>query len=181
MVHRPKKDATWQYEFCGHLAVVDDPEDFIHAQENPQLITDFLEVTLDLSFSPISEIYEYSKHMTEESLEVGKKAGDEHFEQIAMIDGEIRLGGKNYQIRDTLGQRDHTHGVRDWIGIGNWRYYVVWFNERLAVNPAAITTLDGRFSSGGFLFQDGNNIPLQSVRVVDERFREDGVIDQFRA
>jgi hypothetical protein len=69
-----------------------------------------------------------------------------------------------------MGQRDHTHGLRDWTGIGNWLYFVVWFNEDLCVNPAAIIADDGRVSSGGFIFKDGQNIPVKSIRVLDQTF-----------
>jgi hypothetical protein len=74
-----------------------------------------------------------------------------------------------------LGERDHTHGVRDWTGIGNWIYYVVWFNERLAINPAAIVLDDGRVSVGGYIWKDGVNTPLVDFRIIDEKYR-DGVI-----
>jgi hypothetical protein len=74
-----------------------------------------------------------------------------------------------------MAQRDHTYGVRDWTGIGDWFYYVVWFNESLAINPAAIITDDGRISTGGFLFKDGKNIPLKTLRVVEQTFEKDGI------
>jgi hypothetical protein len=113
--------------------------------------------------------------MTPESLELGKKAGDKHWEQIAKVNGQLAVGEQVYEIRNIIGQRDHTYGVRDWTGVGNWLYYVVWFNEKLAINPAAIVAEDGRMSTGGFLFRDGKNIPLKTIRILDQRFREDGV------
>jgi hypothetical protein len=131
---------------------------------------------MSLSFAPINEVYEYSEFMTPESLELGQKAGDRHWEQIAIVSGEIQVGNTNYIIKNTLGQRDHTYGVRDWTGVGNWLYYVVWFNKNLAINPAAIIADDGRLSTGGFLFKDGKNIPLKTIRIVDQQFREDGVL-----
>ena len=84
-------------------------------------------------------------------------------------------GSRSTSSRDVLGERDHTHGVRDWTGIGNWIYYVVWFNERLAINPAAIVLDDGRISVGGFLWKDGVNTPIVGFRILDQQFR-DGII-----
>jgi len=52
---------------------------------------------------------------------------------------------------------------------------VIWFNEKLAINPAAIVGEDGRLSTGGFLFKNGKNIPLKTIRIVDQTFREDGI------
>lgn len=46
-------------------------------------------------------------------------------EQIALLNGEVKVGEKFYKLEDVIGERDHTHGVRDWTGIGDWLYYVV--------------------------------------------------------
>jgi hypothetical protein len=131
---------------------------------------------MNLVFEPINDVFEYSEFMTPESLELGKKAGDKHWEQIAIVSGEIQIGKKKkYLISNTIGQRDHTYGIRDWTGVGNWLYYVIWFNENLAINPAAIVAEDGRLSTGGFLFKNGKNIPLKTIRILDQQFREDGI------
>ena len=78
-------------------------------------------------------------------------------------------------MENVIGQRDHTYGVRDWTGVGDWLYYVVWFNDKLAINPAAIVSDDGRMSTGGFLFKDGENIPLDAIKIIDQKFRQDGI------
>ena len=129
---------------------------------------------MDILYEPINDIYEYSEHMTPESLEIGKKAGDKHWEQIAILSGDIQVGEQNYIIENALGQRDHTFGVRDWTGVGNWLYYVVWFNENLAINPAAIITDDNRLSTGGFIFKNGKNIQVNGFKYETEN--EDIVI-----
>jgi len=164
------------YNFEGNMIAVTNPEDLPRVRQNPKLIARSLTVKCDLHFRPINDVYEYSKNMTPESLEVGKKAGDKHWEQIGLLSGNIQINDTNYPIENTIGQRDHTYGVRDWTGVGNWLYYVVWFNNNLAINPAKIITEDGRFSTGGFLFKDGENIPLKSIKIVEEKFRDDGVL-----
>jgi hypothetical protein len=80
-----------------------------------------------------------------------------------------------HEIQNVIGQRDHTYGVRDWTGVGDWLYYVVSSNEKLAINPAAIVSDDGRMSTGAFLFKEGENIPLNTIKIVDQKFSEDGV------
>lgn len=174
MVHRNHPDGKWNYEFKGNMIFVKKSEDLPKVREHPELISASKRVKMDLSFKPISDIYEYSEYMTPESLELGKKAGDEHWEQIAKVNGKIQVGEKVFQI-NTIGQRDHTYGIRDWTGVGNWLYYVVWFNENLAINPAAIISNDGRLSTGGFLYKNGKNIPLKSIVVKEQKFRKDGV------
>ena len=175
MTHERRLDGSWRYSFQGRMVVVKNPSDFPLIRENPSLISAMAPVTMHLKFQPIQPTYEYSENMTSESLEIGKKSGDEHWEQMAKISGEIRIGEQVYVLRDVLGERDHTHGARDWTGIGNWIYYVVWFNEHLAINPAAIVLDDGRVSVGGFLWKDGVNTPIVGFRILEQRFR-DGVV-----
>ena len=185
MVHDCQPDGNWKYEFQGKMVFLKNPEDLPKISEQSKLSLLFKvirkklykkQVKMSLSFTPINDVYEYSEFMTPESLELGKKAGDKHWEQIAIVSGEIQVGNKIYLIKNTIGQRDHTYGIRDWTGVGNWLYYVIWFNENLAINPAAIIADDGRLSTGGFLFKDGKNIPLKTIRIVDQQFREDGVL-----
>ena len=175
MTHERRPDGSWRYSFLGRMVVVKNPSDFPRIRENPSLISAIAPVTLHLKFQPLQPTYEYSENMTPESLEIGKKSGDEHWEQIAKINGEIRVGEQVFVLRDVIGERDHTHGIRDWTGIGNWLYYVVWFNESLAINPAAIVLDDGRISVGGFLWKGGVNVPIVGLRIVDQRFK-DGIL-----
>jgi hypothetical protein len=175
MTHERRPDGSWRYTFQGRMMVVKNPNDFPKIRENPALISAMFPVTMHLKFQPIQPTYEYSENMTPESLEIGKKSGDEHWEQMAKIEGEVQVGQHVYVLRDVLGERDHTHGVRDWTGIGNWVYDVVWFNEHLAINPAAIVLDDGRISVGGYIWENGENVPLVGLRIIDQQFR-DGVI-----
>lgn len=170
MTHERQPDGSWHYTFKGMMAVVKNPADFPKIREKPALITAMLSTSMHLVFHPIQPTYEYSENMTPESLEIGKKSGDEHWEQMAKIDGEIKVGNRVYALRNVLGERDHTHGVRDWTGIGNWIYYVVWFNEQLAINPAAIVLDDGRISVGGYIWKEGENTPLIGFRIIDQQF-----------
>ena len=173
--HNYQFTSKLNYQFKGSMIFVQNPENLPKVREQPKLISKTEKVLIDISFDPLNETYEYSEHMTPESLEIGRKAGDKHWEQIAILSGNIQIGDTNFLIKNVLGQRDHTYGVRDWTGVGNWLYYVVWFNKNLAINPAVIITDDGHLSTGGFLYKDGKNIPLKTIHVVDQQFREDGV------
>jgi len=175
MAHLCQPGEKWKYEFEGNMVSVKNPEDLPNVREQPKLIAGSHKVEMKLIFNPVNSPYEYAEFMTPESLELGKKAGDKHWEQIGKVNGKISIGEKTYAMKNVIGQRDHTHGVRDWTGVGDWLYYVVWFNEKLAINPAAIVADDGRTSTGGFLFKDGKNIPLKTIKIVDQQFREDGV------
>jgi hypothetical protein len=175
MIHNCHSDAKWSYHFNDKMIFVKNSEDLPKVREQPNLISNIKNVNIDLNFNPINEVYEYSKYMTKESLELGKRAGDKHWEQIAIISGEIKISNDVYKIEKTLGQRDHTYGVRDWTGVGNRFYYVVWFNESLAINPAAVIADDGRVSTGGFMFKKGKNVPLKYIKILEETIREDGM------
>ena len=175
MKFTPQSDGSWRYTFKGSMVKVMNPADFPRVREHPELVAGLLPVEMDLTLKPLSPVYEYSEHMTPESLEIGKSSGDEHWEQIGEVNGSLRVGETLYTVTDQIGERDHTHGVRDWTGVGDWLYYVVWFNKSLAVNPAAIILNDGRVSYGGFLHRDGRNIPIKGIKVLSQEFI-DGVI-----
>ncbi len=169
--HRRLSDEKWNYSFDGKMITSEKPEDLPSALTRPDLVKKILNVKFNLHFNPISDTYEYSKNMTRESREIGKKSGDAHWEQVGKVEGKIQLNEQEFYIQDTIGQRDHTHGVRDWTGIGNWLYFVVWFSEVLCINPAAIVTEDGRVSTGGFVFRNGENIPIKTIRIINQEFR----------
>ena len=173
--HSCLSEDSWSYSFEGPMLVFNNPEDFMHVKENPEVISDLVGAKIDLRYIPFSEAYEYSEHMTDESLEIGKKSGDKHWEQIGKVSGTVRIGEDEYNVESCIGQRDHTHGIRDWTGVGNWFYFVIWFDESLAINPAAILLEDGRMSTGGFIFKDGKCIPLMEMSVEEHTYGEDGV------
>jgi hypothetical protein len=175
MSHNWQDDESWKYLFKGTMIFVADPLNLPKVRADPKLILKSNKVLMDLTFIPLNEIYEYSEYMTPESLEIGKKSGDKHWEQIGRVKGKISIGKEDYIINSVIGQRDHTYGVRDWTGVGDWLYYVVWFNENLTINPAAIVTDDERLSIGGFLFKDGKNIPLRSINIIKQEYDEQGV------
>ncbi len=92
MAHICQPDGKWKYEFNGNMIMVKNPEDLPKVREQPKLIAAAHKVKINLNFDPINDVYEYSENMTPESLELGKKAGDKHWEQIAKISGEIQVG-----------------------------------------------------------------------------------------
>ncbi len=173
--HQHLGSDKWRYTFDGSMVLVDNSEILPRVRERPDLIKDLVDVSMNLDFSALNEPYEYSEHMTAESLKIGKKSGDRHWEQIAKITGTLNIGSTQYRIANCLGQRDHTYGIRDWTGIGDWFYFVVWFDEAHAVNPAAVITQDGKLGSGGFLYRDGRNVPIKHIRLIEHRFRPDGM------
>ncbi|TFG34313.1 hypothetical protein EU527_04175 [Candidatus Thorarchaeota archaeon] len=169
------EDGKWEYFFEGPMLIFDNPENFAKVQQTPEVISDLVGARIHLQYSAIHETYEYSAHMTKESLEIGKKTGDMHWEQIGQVSGEITIGEETFTIVKCIGQRDHTHGIRDWNGIGNWFYFVIWFDENLAINPAAVVMDDGRIGSGGFIYKNGENIPIKSIRILEHSYREGGI------
>lgn len=171
MVQERLDNDSFSYRFNEKMIITQNPESLPQTKQHPELIKTVVNAKMDLSFQPINEVYEYSENMTLESRELGKKSGDKHWEQIGKVNGQLTVGELNLKLTNIIGQRDHTHGVRDWTGIGNWLYYVIWFNDNLCINPAAIVADDGRVSSGGFLFENGKNIPLKTIKVLSQSFR----------
>ncbi len=173
--HRCIGDGEWRYTFDGTLVIVEDSEILPRVRQDPSLIADLVDCKMELHYRAINATYEYSEHMTPESLEIGKKSGDMHWEQIGKVSGQFEFGESLFSISNAMAQRDHTHGIRDWTGVGNWLYFVIWFNDRLALNPAAIILDDGRISTGGFIFEEGDNVPIKKIEVLKQDYRPDGV------
>ncbi|TFG27223.1 hypothetical protein EU528_13225 [Candidatus Thorarchaeota archaeon] len=174
--HKCIEDGQWKYSFEGPLLIFNNPEDFAHVRENPEVINDLVGGKIDLDFKAHNKTYEYAEHMTEDALEIGKKSGDLHWEQIGKISGTVTVGNETYLIKQCIGQRDHTHGIRDWTGIDMWFYFVVWFDENLAINPAGVVLDDGRIGPGGFIYKDGENIPIDTIQLRSHTYRENGYI-----
>ena len=170
MLHHRNGDGTWNYDFKGDMILLKNPHDVLKLRAQPSVALGIQKASMNLTFTPINCVYEYSSNMSAESRELGKRAGDAHWEQIAKVQGNVVLGDQTFKVANVLGQRDHTHGVRDWTGIRSWLYYVVWFSEELAVNPAAIVAEDGKVSTGGFIFKNGRNIPIKRIRILDQQF-----------
>jgi hypothetical protein len=168
-------NGSWRYTFEGPMLLFDKPENFAKVQENPEVISDLVGARIELEYKAHNDTYEYSEHMTSESLEIGKKSGDKHWEQIGKVSGSVQIGEQKYNVDDCIGQRDHTHGIRDWTGVGNWFYFVIWFNNDLALNPAAVILDNGRIGSGGFIYRRGENIPIDTIRLLEHKYEEDGI------
>jgi len=171
--HQCIQDGQWRYSFEGPMLIFNNPEDFAQVRENPEVINDLVGAKIELFYEAHNETYEYAEHMTEEALQIGKKSGDFHWEQIGKVSGTITIGEDSYTINQCIGQRDHTIGIRDWTGLDSWFYFVVWFDENLAINPAGVVLDDGRIGPGGFIFKDGENIPIDSFRIKEHKYRED--------
>lgn len=176
MYHDWLSDENWKFKFKGNMIFVKNSLNLPKVKENPKLIQRLEKVEMNFFYTPINEVYEYSKWMTPESLEIGKKSGDKHWEQIGIVSGELKIGDNRLKIENVMSQRDHTYGVRDWTGVGDWFYYVVWFNKDLAINPAAIITDEGEQSTGGFLYRSGKNIPLKHIKIIDQQFEPNGFL-----
>ncbi len=174
--HQCIEDGKWKYKFEGPMIILNNPEDFAKVKENPEVINDLVGAKIDLNYEAIHETYDYTEHLTPESRDIGKRAGDAHWEQIGKVTGIIRVGEQTFEINQCLGQRDHTHGIRDWTGIGNWFYFIIWFDENLALNPVVLMLDDGRIGTGGFIFKDGENIPIEKIQVLEHSYQENGIL-----
>lgn len=174
--HKCLGNGQWKYSYEGPFLIFNNPEDFAQVQKNPEVIDDLIGGKIELTYEAHNETYEYAEHMTDEALEIGKKSGDFHWEQIGKVSGRITIGDNTYKINQCIGQRDHTIGIRDWTGIDSWFYFVVWFDENLAINPAGVVLDDGRIGPGGFVFRDGENIPIDSIEVTKHTYRENNDI-----
>jgi hypothetical protein len=173
VIHQPRLDGEWKYQLQANITITRRPEDLGNIDQHPELVSKVMPISINVTFSPLNDAYEYGQNMSQKSREIGKKVADAHWGQTGKVKGQIKLGDKVFSLEEAMGQRDHTHGLREWTGIASWLYYAVWFSEKLCINSAALVTEDGEISSGGFIFKNGKNIPIKSIRILDQEFQGD--------
>jgi hypothetical protein len=104
----------------------------------------------------------------------------DRYELPCRVHGEVQIGQDTYQV-DTVGQRDHSWGVRDWWQFGwVWSAFAADDGERLFGNAVPITD-DFVFRTG--YRQGGPAGPGSPARELEDfapqfRFRDDGLVDE---
>jgi hypothetical protein len=86
-----------------------------------------------------------------------------HYEQLCRVTGDLVLGGERIAF-DGVGIRDHSWGVRDWTGVGEW-HWVAGYSASGAVGLNAFTCIapDDTVTVHGFVHRDGVDEPVVGV------------------
>jgi hypothetical protein len=77
-----------------------------------------------------------------------------HMEASGTITGTIKFKGKTYTIKNGIGHRDHSWGVRRWEAMLTHRWTPAIFGRDFVSHALAMMTDDGRLQQLGFVIRD---------------------------
>jgi hypothetical protein len=124
-----------------------------------------------LEFEAITPQFDYRNCVTPEKEKLALQVAAEHIEQVGRLVGTVTIEDREFVVR-ALGERDHSWGARDWTAPRSWLWVTCQFNEGYAFNITKLE-MDKGDVDAGFLFQDGEMIPIVKVDVARE-FQADG-------
>ncbi len=119
------------------------------------------ELKFDIQFEPLNQAYPYITTNSDKRFE---RLGDQHLEQFGTFHGRICFKGHLIEFGPCLGHRDHSWGIRDWIGIDKYRLFSLAFSEDLCTN-AWVIWQGGKRTVKGSVFNGVRNVPVRNVRI----------------
>jgi len=90
----------------------------------------------------------------------------EHLEQMGKVLGSLKVDDREYYVKG-LGERDHSWGERDWTAPRAWVWLTCQVSEDFGFNVTKLYMDKGDIDAG-FLYVDGENLPLVKVDMVTE-------------
>lgn len=119
------------------------------------------DVSLSLEYSEISEALSYLECVTEEESELGRAVGEDHYEQIGIVKGRVRVDSESYAISG-FSERDHSWGERDWNAPDLWIYVTAHFSLDFGLNIAKVL-INNKEIDAGFIMTKGRIIPVVKI------------------
>jgi len=107
--------------------------------------------------------------------ELLKVAAQEHYEQPTIVTGVLELKKKK-EVYDTrqikaFGHRDHSWGIRKWIGIDRWNWVSAQF-ENMTINFAKINVM-GKIPQKGIIYSKRKIVIIDKIDV-ETQTEDDG-------
>jgi hypothetical protein len=134
---------------------------------NPHLFYEGDSVAVDCTFEPLHPAFAY-----------GQNPGgcppwlaQDRVEQGGRYRGTVRVGDRVIEV-DSLGQRDHSWGMRDWGAALHWKWWNVFAAPDMALHVMEIQAF-GQNTVHGYVHKDGltaSVIGLDSDYELDDRF-----------
>lgn len=118
---------------------------------------------MELTFSGLQAPYDYYTDASEDELAVISSLYRRHYEQPCAVQGDVTIGDTTHEI-DCYGERDHSWGTRNWVGIGDWDWFSVVVDEETALSCIEVENDHGR-SLDGFLMTEGTMTPVTDLTI----------------
>jgi len=154
-------DKKWKLTFDGELVRA------LKGEQAP------VKANFDLVFDAVNPVYDYRNSVQgAEKEKISASVASEHVEQAGKVEGTVNVADKLYTVK-ALGERDHSWGSRDWTAPRFWLWVTCQFNENFAFNITKLEMDKGEVDAG-FLYMDGQNIPIVKVDIAREFSVMDG-------
>jgi hypothetical protein len=149
-----EEEKVWNLAFEGELPAHQKGEDSV------------VKVKFDLRFEGLNPMFNYRDCVTSDKEALASAVASEHLEQMGKVLGQLSVGDKEYYIKG-LGERDHSWGERDWTAPRAWVWLTCQVNDDFGFNVTKLYMDKGDIDAG-FLYVDGENLPLVKVDMVTE-------------
>jgi len=147
-------EKVWNLAFDGELPVHNKGEDSV------------AKVKFDLRFEGTNPMFNYRECVTSDKEALAAAVASEHMEQMGKVLGNLKVDDREYYIK-ALGERDHSWGERDWTAPRAWVWLTCQVSEDFGFNVTKLYMDKGEIDAG-FLYMDGENLPLVKVDMVTE-------------
>jgi hypothetical protein len=125
-----------------------------------------VKVRFDLRFEGLNPMFNYRECMASDKEALAAAVASEHLEQMGKVLGQLSIDGKDFYVK-ALGERDHSWGERDWTAPRAWVWLTCQFNDGYGFNITKLY-MDKGDVDAGFLYVDGENLPIVKVDMVTE-------------
>lgn len=149
-----ENEKVWNLTFDGEMPVHKKGEDSVS------------KVKFDLRFEGLNPMFDYRQCVTGDKEALAAAVASEHLEQMGKVLGQLSIDDKDFYIKG-LGERDHSWGERDWTAPRAWVWLTCQFNDGYGFNITKLYMDKGDIDAG-FLYLDGENLPIVKVDMVTE-------------
>ena len=101
------------------------------------------------------------------------------YEIPCTVTGTITVDGRTYQIEAVAGQRDHSHGVRDWWSM-DWVWSALHLDDGTHLHGVDLRIPDLPPLSVGYIQRDGEPVVETTAVTADATFADNGLPTQTR-
>ena len=101
------------------------------------------------------------------------------YEIPCTVTGTITVDGRTYQIEAVAGQRDHSHGVRDWWSM-DWVWSALHLDDGTHLHGVDLRIPDLPPLSVGYIQRDGEPVIETTAVTADATFADNGLPTQTR-
>lgn len=158
------KSGKWKLKFNGSIfdPLAEVPKEF--------------KVKMDVTWEALNPPMDYADCVDKKQTVMSSNVASEHYEQFGKAFGKIEIDDEVFEI-NALGERDLSHGVREWGSPKMWMWINSEFSHDEAFNITKLSVDEGDVDAGYFYTGSANEPLVKSD--IDVEFKN-GIPSTFR-